>query len=78
MRLKVKGRREDGEDMKETNKGRKCEGWLEIERCILWINVECWHYSNCCWVEVNLATLTCCGYYQILNTGVFDSRLSSL
>ena len=34
------------------------------------INVECWHKSDCCWLEANLATLTCWGYYQILNIGV--------
>ena len=33
--------------------------------------------SDCCWVEVSLATLTCWGgYYQILNIGVSVSRLS--
>ena len=25
---------------------------------------------DCCWVEVNLATLTCCKLCQILNIGV--------
>ena len=30
--------------------------------------VECKH--DCCWVEVNLATLTYLGYYQILDIGV--------
>ena len=29
--------------------------------------VECWHKSDCCWVEVNLVTLTCWGCYQILD-----------
>ena len=24
-----------------------------------------------CWIEVNLATLTCWGYYQILNIGLY-------
>ena len=26
--------------------------------------------QDSCWVEVNLATLTCWGYYQILDIGV--------
>ena len=34
------------------------------------IKVECWCESDCCWVEVNLVTLTCCGFYQILDIGV--------
>ena len=34
------------------------------------IDVECWHKSDCCRVEMNLATLTCWGYCQILNIGV--------
>ena len=33
-------------------------------------NVEYWRKSDYCWVEVNLATLTWWGCYQILNTGV--------
>ena len=32
--------------------------------------VECWRKSDCCRVELNLATLTYWGYYQILNIGV--------
>ena len=31
---------------------------------------ECWRKSDCCWVDVNLAALTCWGYYQILNIGL--------
>ena len=46
-----------------------CEGWLEKGRCSLPIKVECWCKEDCCWVEVNLATLTCWGSYQILNIG---------
>ena len=49
---------------------RKCEDWFENGRWTLPIVVECWHESDCCWVEVYLATLTCWGYYQILNIGV--------
>ena len=36
----------------------------------LLFKVECRHKQDCCWVEVNLATLTYWGYYQILNIGV--------
>ena len=32
--------------------------------------VECRCKQDCCWVEVNLATLTYWGYYQLLNVGV--------
>ena len=32
--------------------------------------MECQHKQDCCWVEVNMATLTYWGYYQILNIGV--------
>ena len=45
--------------MEEAGRGRKYEGWLENGRCTLPIKVECWCRSDCCWVEVNLATLTC-------------------
>ena len=58
------------EDMEETPEGRKCEGWLEKGRYSFPLKVECWRKSDCCWVEVNLATLTCWGCYQILNIGV--------
>ena len=58
------------DDMKNAGCGRKCEMWFETERCTLPIVVECWSKSDCCWVEVNLATLTCFGYYQILDIGV--------
>ena len=36
-----------------------------------------WSKSDCCWVEVNLATLTCWAYYQILNNGVSLSLLNN-
>ena len=32
--------------------------------------MECWRKCDFCWVEVNLATLTCWGYYQILDVGL--------
>ena len=35
------------------------------------IELECLRKSDCCCVEVNLTTLTCWGYYQILDIGVF-------
>ena len=45
--------------------GRKCEGWFEKGRCTFPIKVEFLRKSACCWVEQNLATLTCGEYYQI-------------
>ena len=33
------------------------------------IKVQCWRYSDCCFFEVNLATLTCHGCYHILHIG---------
>ena len=35
--------------------------------------MQCWHKSDCCWVEVNLATLICWRYHQILDIGVSTS-----
>ena len=35
------------------------DGWFEKGRCTLPLIVECWRKSDCCWVEVNLATITC-------------------
>ena len=32
--------------------------------------IGCWPYSHCHFVEVNLATFTCWGYYQILIIGL--------
>ena len=58
------------EGMKKAGCGRMCECWFENGRCTLPIKVECWYKSDCLWVEVNLATLKCWGYYQILNIGV--------
>ena len=49
---------------------KKYEGGFKKERCTLPFNVECRRKQDCCWVEVNLATLTYMGYYQILNIGV--------
>ena len=65
----------------EWNKGRpkktwkkqveeETENWFENGRCTLLIKMECWIKSDCCWVEVTLAILTCWGFYQILNIGV--------
>ena len=54
-------------------KGRlriKCEVWLENGRCTLLIKMECWCKSDCCWDEVNLVTLSCWGYYQIVHIGL--------
>ena len=49
---------------------RKCEGCFVNGRCTLLIKVECWHLSDYCWVEVNLATLSCWACYQIVNIGL--------
>ena len=56
--------------MDKVGLGRKYEGWFEEERRSLPFNVECRHRLDCCWVEVNPSTLTCWGYYQILDIGV--------
>ena len=42
------------------------------------IEVECYCKSYFCWIEVNLATVTCWGYYQILDIGVFLSAWCEL
>ena len=57
-------------DVENVGCGRKCEGWFENGRCTLLIKVMCRHKQDCCWVEVNLATLTYWGYCQIVNIGV--------
>ena len=49
---------------------------VEKARCTLPIEVQCWRKSYCCLIEVNLATLTCWGYYLILNIGVALSKNS--
>ena len=44
-----------------------------LSRCTLLMEVEYksdWRKLDCCWVELNLATLPCWGHYQILNIGV--------
>ena len=64
-----KDERQAEDDMTEEGEGRKCEGWFKKGRCTLLVKVECWSKSDCCWVEVNLATLTCWGYYLIFSTG---------
>ena len=68
------------EDQRE--KGRPKKTWmkqaeeksvkffLEKGRCTLSIKEECRRKSDFCWVDVNLATLICWGYYQMLNIGV--------
>ena len=42
------------------------------------IKVECWCKQDCCWFEVNLATLTYWRHYQIANIGVVLYGLSVL
>ena len=65
------------EDMEKEGRGRKYEGWSEKERCTLPFKVECRRKQDCCWVEVNLATLTYRGYYRIIDIGVFLSLSKS-
>ena len=64
-RLKKTWRKQVEEDMEKTGWRRKCNNWFEKGRCTWSIEVECWRKSVCCWVAVNLATLSCWGYYQI-------------
>ena len=71
-----KEEREAKEDMVKAGWERKYEDWFEKERCTFPFKVECRHKQDCCWVEVNLATLTCWGYYQILNIGDSLSLIS--
>ena len=66
-----KEEREVEEDMEQAGWGRKCEDCFEKGRYTLSIKVECWRRSDSCSVEVNLATVICWGYCQILNIGVF-------
>ena len=61
-----KEEREAKDDMEKAS----MKGWLEKERCTLSFKVECWCKLDCCWDEVNLATLTFWEYYHILNSGV--------
>ena len=35
--------------------------WFENGRSTLPIKMECWHYSDCCWIDLNLATLNFLG-----------------
>ena len=62
--FEIESEREAKEDMEKAGWGRKYEGWFEKGRCTLPIKVECRCKQDCCWVEVNLATLTCWGCYQ--------------
>ena len=43
---------------------------FENGRCTLPIEMECWSKSDCCWVEMTLATPTCWGFCRILYIGV--------
>ena len=62
-------------------KGRRKRTWKGRLRKKVWRLVcewkkhfadqsECQHEQDCCWIEVNLAALSYCGYYQIVNIGV--------
>ena len=73
LEFEVEGHRKKGRlrrTWKKQIEEERCEGWFEKGICTLTIILECWCYSDCCWVEVNLATLTCWGYYQNLNIDV--------
>ena len=61
--LEVEGERKKRRP-KRTWKKQVEEKLFEKGRRTLPIEVECWCKSHCCWVEVNLATLTCWGHYQ--------------
>ena len=73
--FEVEGQRKKGRPKKTWRKHAKEESVniglrREDALCRLkWSDVK-WSKSDCCWVEVNLATLTCWGYLQILNIGV--------
>ena len=56
--------------MKKAFLGRKYEGWFKKERCTLPFIVECQCKQDCCWLEVNLVTLTYWGCCKILYIGV--------
>ena len=64
--------------MEKAGCGRKYEGWFEKERCSLPFKVERRRKQDCCWVEVNQATLSYWGYCQILKIGVSHSQYNSL
>ena len=70
--LEVEGQRKKGR-LKRTWKKQVEEESVKVGLKMedtLRFKVECWHRQDCCWVEVNLATLTCWRYYQILNIDV--------
>ena len=81
LEFEVEGQRKKGRPKMTWEKagyGRKCEDWLENGRCTLSVEGECWHKTDCCWVEVALATLTCWVYYRILNIDVSLSLYGSV
>ena len=58
LELEVEGQRKK-ERLKRTwikHVEEECEDWFKRGRCTLPIEVECWHKSDCRWVEVNMAT----------------------
>ena len=68
--FEVEGQRKKGRPKRRAEEESVWEAWFEKARCTLLIKVEYWRKSDCCCVEVNLAILTCWGYYQPLNNGV--------
>ena len=65
------------EDMEEAVWEWNYEAWFEHGRYNFPIKVECLSKSDCCWVEVNLAILTCWGYCQVLDIGIYLSPILS-
>ena len=69
--LEVEGQRKRGRPKRTWKKQVEEESVkIGLRRCTLPIKVECWHKSDCSWVEANLATFNCWGYNQILSIGV--------
>ena len=57
--LNVKGGKGGQREHEEAGLGRKHEGLFTKGRCTFPIEVRSWRKSDCWWVEVNMATLTC-------------------
>ena len=63
--LEGQRKKEAKKNTKEAGSKRKHECWFEQGRCTLLMKVDCWCWSDYCWVEVNPDTLTSWGYYWI-------------
>ena len=60
--FEVEGQRKMGRTWKKQVEEESVK--VALRREDLPIKVECWHKSDCCWVELNLANLSCWGYYR--------------